>query len=178
MFSKNQVEQNKWLLPQSNNSPSNLFSQLINSLGIRKRCFPIILPWENIAGGWKLTSTAQHTQGRPGKVGLSSFLPGSLGAALGARVYAGWWPICVWEALLWAPWSSDYLWPWATELTSLNFSYLFGSKGFLRVSQQASENYTPSSRQGPNPWAHSRCTVKGVCPKMCSGHIFRWQQAT
>lgn len=61
MFSKNQVEQNKWLLPQSNNSPSNLFSQLINSLGIRKECFPIILPWENIAGGWKLTSTAQHT---------------------------------------------------------------------------------------------------------------------
>ena len=74
MFSKNQVEQNKWLLPQSNNSPSNLFSQLINSLGIRKRCFPIILPWENSACGWKLMSTARHTLGQPGEVGLSSFL--------------------------------------------------------------------------------------------------------
>lgn len=116
MFSKNQVEQNKWLLPQSNNSPSNLFSQLINSLGIRKKCFPTILPWENIAGGWKLMSTARHTQGQAGEVGLysfllSSFLPGSPEAALGAGVYAGRWPICVWEALLWAPWSSDYLWP-------------------------------------------------------------------
>ena len=39
-----------------------------------KRCFPIILPWENSACGWKLMSTAQHTQGQPGEVGLSSFL--------------------------------------------------------------------------------------------------------
>lgn len=75
MFSKNQVEQYKWLLPQSNNSPSNLFSQLINSLRIRKRCFPIVLPWENIAGGWKLMSTAQHTGAarRGGAVFLPSF---------------------------------------------------------------------------------------------------------
>lgn len=87
MFSKNQVEQNKWLLPQSNNSPSNLFSQLINSLRIRKRCFPIVLPWENVAGGWKLTSTAQHTGAA--RRGGAVFLPGSSGAALGAGVYAG-----------------------------------------------------------------------------------------
>lgn len=83
-LAKTKLEQNKYF-PQSNNSPSNLFSQLINSLGIRKMCFPIILPWENIAGGWKLTSTAQHTQGRPGK---RSCLPSFQGAraALGAGV--------------------------------------------------------------------------------------------
>lgn len=115
MFSKNQVEQNKWLLPQSNNSPSNVFSQLINSLGIRKKVFP-----NHPAMGeqclWMeadVHSTA-HTGAarRGGAVFLpSSFLPGSLGAALRAGVYAGRWLICVWEALLWAPWSSDYLWP-------------------------------------------------------------------
>lgn len=57
---KKQAEQTKWLLPESNNSPSNLFSQLINSQGIRERCFPIILPQENTAGGWRLTFKAQH----------------------------------------------------------------------------------------------------------------------
>lgn len=63
LLAKNKLSRIKWLLPESNNSPSSLFSQLINSLGIRKRCLPIILPQENDAGGWKRTvySTAQKS---------------------------------------------------------------------------------------------------------------------
>ena len=57
-------------------------------------------------------STAHSGAARRGwGVFLPTLLPGGLGAVLGAGVYAGQWLICVWEALLWAPWSSDYLWP-------------------------------------------------------------------
>lgn len=58
-------------------------SSLILS-GSEKRCFPIILPQENIAGGWKLT-VHSRAQGPPEEVGgLTS--AASSGAALGAGV--------------------------------------------------------------------------------------------
>ena len=115
--------------------PSDLFSQLINSPGIRERCFPIILPQETIAGGEKPTfcSTAQKLVIRRG---------GALLLLLPARETPGGWRLlCTMTASLYllgrplAHRPSLLLpWPWANSSTSLHLAYLIGSKGLPRAS--------------------------------------------